>query len=395
MIAAANVLTDLALSLSALLGLTYLHLTLKGDDPLTRRFIFAVRVTMMLFAGRALVVLTGGAGFRFLVVLAASLIPLAVLLLTEGLLRRHAPPWLKALGASGASVFSILAIFPSDWIDPARLWGLFFFQMAIFCTCGWLVIRRDRSSLSGAENVGVDRLALSLILLVPMIFADFGFIMFGLPVQISAIGVLALCWLALTLSSDAQGQRATVITFLSMLVIALLAGGLLGVISGGGSQGIILASAVVLAAILVVMVAVDARRQQQASQSVTILRHLAKAPLDDPIAFLRGLQNLPMVDGAVIIDAEELSDLQTAVLDKIFDQSPVLRRLDPKPLDPSEADHTQHLFATYEASHILQVRAKPRRLVALSMPSLAASPHAELELDLVQRMTALIGAQQK
>jgi len=87
----ANVLTDLYLSLAALVGLIILHMTLTRDDALTRRFRFTIRVTMLLFAGRALVVLTGGEAFRFLVMLGAGLIPLSVLLLTEGLLRRQSP----------------------------------------------------------------------------------------------------------------------------------------------------------------------------------------------------------------------------------------------------------------------------------------------------------------
>ena len=63
MIAAANVLTDLYLSIAALIGLTILHGTLikrAADDLLVRRLVFGLRVGMMLFAGRALIVLTGG-----------------------------------------------------------------------------------------------------------------------------------------------------------------------------------------------------------------------------------------------------------------------------------------------------------------------------------------------
>jgi len=61
-------MTDLAsewgrlyLSLAALIGLLVLHNSLRaqsGDDPLNRRFLFGVRVTMAVFVGRALAVLT-------------------------------------------------------------------------------------------------------------------------------------------------------------------------------------------------------------------------------------------------------------------------------------------------------------------------------------------------
>ena len=58
MISTASIWAHLYLSVAAVLGLLILHQSLRADDPLTRRFVFGVRVTIALFAGRALVVLT-------------------------------------------------------------------------------------------------------------------------------------------------------------------------------------------------------------------------------------------------------------------------------------------------------------------------------------------------
>ncbi|MEM8537780.1 MAG: hypothetical protein AAGF56_07950, partial [Pseudomonadota bacterium] len=91
MIAAAPILTQLVLSGAALAGLIVLQgvLAQRGAfDPINRRFLFALRATMLLFVGRILIITTGAGVFRALVLLGAALIPLAVLLLTEGLLRR-------------------------------------------------------------------------------------------------------------------------------------------------------------------------------------------------------------------------------------------------------------------------------------------------------------------
>ncbi|MEL6684801.1 MAG: hypothetical protein AAFQ00_05880, partial [Pseudomonadota bacterium] len=53
-------------------------------------------------------------------------------------------------------------------------------------------------------------------------------------------------------------------------------------------------------------------------------------------------------------------------------------------------DHIAYLFERYSATHVMLAMARPRVLVALSMPSLSASPSAELELQVVQRMAALM-----
>ncbi len=74
MIAAATVLTQLFLSCAALLGLFVLQMVLVRRDPwdaINKRFLFGVRVTMVLFAGRVLLILTGVEAFRILVLLAA------------------------------------------------------------------------------------------------------------------------------------------------------------------------------------------------------------------------------------------------------------------------------------------------------------------------------------
>lgn len=397
MIAAANILTDLYLSLGAVLGLFVLHLTLSQQDPydpLNRRFIFGVRVTIALFAARALVVLTGGLGFRAVILLAAALVPLAVLLLTEGLLRRHAPQWVKFVVAGGTIVFAVLAFVPDGWIDPTRLWVLMAFQIAGLGYCSWLVVTRDRASLSGPENLTVSRISLSLILLIPMIALDFTKDLTGMPVQLSAIGVLTLCWLAIGLGGPQSGHRVMITGFLVMCAAGIASSGLIALLTGTGTQGWILGGAVIMTAILLVMILHEARQTRVATRSLTLLRHLARGPATDALDFLRGLQNHPAVEGAAVIEEAALHDLNRDTLTRIFGAAPVLRRADPPKLDATANDHITHLFDRYAASHIMQVSAEPRRLIALSMPTLGMSPNAELELDAVQRMAALMAARE-
>jgi len=86
---AAPEIANLFLSLAAVAGVLILMAVISSRDPwapLNRRFLFGLRVIAMLFAGRALFVFTGVEFFRFFILLGATLIPLSVLLLAEGLL---------------------------------------------------------------------------------------------------------------------------------------------------------------------------------------------------------------------------------------------------------------------------------------------------------------------
>ncbi len=397
MIAAASILISAFLSSAALLGLLTLRWVLirQGDhDPINRRFLFGVRVMLLLFAGRLLMILTGIAAFRILVLLAAAFIPLAVLLLTEGLLRRHAPQWIKALIAGGTILFAISAFWYSDTIDPARLFGLLAFQITGFCLAGWLILRRDNGTLSLRENIMVSRLALSLLLFVPLAAGDFLADYFGLPVQFSPLGVLVLCWLAIGLARSQIGHGETLLIFFVMIAASALSGGLIALVVGVGVIDMLMIIALIFAVMLLVAILQDARSLQSEERSFGLLYHMATARTKDPIAFLRDLRAHPLVDGAVVVNEENLRELEPDTLRTIFQAAPVLRRAAPPTLGPAADDHIAHLFNHYSATHIILACPEPRVLIALSMPSLGLSPQAELELEVVQRMAALIANQQ-
>ncbi len=393
MIAAATVITQLFLSCAALLGLFVLQTVLVRRDPwepINRRFLFGVRITMVLFAGRVLMILTGIEAFRILILFAAAIIPLAVLILTEGLLRRHAPPVIKAVIGGGAILFAISSLWYSDSIDPARLFALLGFQLLGFILSGWLVVTRDRASLSSNENAMVVRLGLSLILFIPLAAGDFLLLYIGLPIQFSALGVLILCWLAIGLGRTYLGHRATLVNLAVMVMAAVLVGFMIATFASLGRDGYLLTIAAIMTTLFVVAILSDARALRLEEQSLGLLRQLAIARTDDPMVFLRDLQDHPLVDGAVVVSEDSLAGLQDDVLDQIFDAAPVLRRVDPPQLGPVADDHIAYLFERYSATHVMLAVPKPRTLVALSMPSLSASPSAELELQVVQRMAALI-----
>jgi hypothetical protein len=383
------------MSFAALLGLLTLQIVLQrrdAHDPINRRFIFCLRITMLLFMGRVLVALTGVQSFRILVLLGAALIPLAALLLTEGLLRRHAPRPAKITIGGGTILFVSSAFWYGDGIEPVRLYLLLGFQLTGFCIAGWLIARRDRSSLSASENTTVARIALSLLLFVPLATSDFLMVSMGLPIQFSALGVLIMCWLAIGLGRTQIGHRVVIANFVVMVLAAILVAALVGAISQLDRDGMLLTGAAVLTALFLVVILNDARTLRAEEQSLGLMQYLAKNKTHDPIAFLRDLRLHPLVEGAAMISRKSLAQLQDATLNQIFEAAPVLRRADPPQLGDLADDHIAHLFETYSATHILMVSKSPRVLIALAMPSLHASPMAETELQVVQRMAALMAA---
>lgn len=387
-------LADLVLSLAALAGLWTLDRVLRAagpDDPVVRRFRFGVFAVLLVFLGRSMVALTGAGALRFIEYIGAGLIPLAVLLLVEGLLRRHAPGWAKTLFAGGAIVMVILALLPAAWVDPGRILITLTLQVAAFAVAAWLVLTRDKGSLSASENRAAERLAVSLLLIVPLGASDFLISVLGLPVRPSGIAVLFLCWLAIGLwRGDGGGHRAPLSTFTVMVVCVAAVTWVVASGFGAERSAIIMIAALVLAAVLLSSVVADARAALAEAATPSILTNLSDWSDENPVAFFRSLAGHPAVAGAVFVDEPALSGLDGDVLDRLFAARPVLRRREAPPTEPDLADLCAHLFDRYEATHILQVRGAPRLLLALSLPSIAAGTRTEEELEVAQRMAALM-----
>jgi hypothetical protein len=317
------------------------------------------------------------------------------MVLTEGLLRRHAPLWAKGIVGGGAALFMVLAFLPASLIEPYRLYGLLIYQLFGFGTVGYLVLTRDKPSLSMTENEMVGRLGLSLFLIIPMLAVDFFTTDIGVPIRISALGVLALCWLGIGLGRAQTGHAGPVVAFVVIVVSGVLVGALIASMGQMGRDGFIIAIVMILATLLMVASLTDARALRIEAQSHSLLQHMSEAPVDDPIGFLEGLRDHPLVEGAVIVHDAQLADLDRATLAAIFGANPVLSRAEPPQLGNQADDHIKHLFDRFAATHIFVVTQAPWVLVALSMPALSASPMAALELRAVQRMAYLMAHSNK
>ena len=161
----ATFLADAWVSLCAALGAATVLLRLQDlvqRPEIVRRFEFCLWVLVVLMLAR--IGHWGDWGWLFSVTtsLCAALIPLAALVLSEGLMRRHAPPVLKQFCAWGAVTFGMLGLFQFGSIEFVRLAGLLLFQTV---RVGWCRLvraeaRQKQSVCGGKQNHQLDQLVL-------------------------------------------------------------------------------------------------------------------------------------------------------------------------------------------------------------------------------------------
>ncbi|HEV7249537.1 MAG TPA: hypothetical protein VGN93_21410 [Shinella sp.] len=385
-------IADTFISLAALGGLAVLIGAIRSFDagsPLTRRFLFGLRVLAALMASRVLAWWTGLFIFEAATIIAAGLVPLATVLLAEGLMRRHAPKATKWIAAGGAAAFTVLAFLPVSIADPWRLALLFFYQLVTFALAGHMAVTRDRASLSKAENQAVDRIALSLLLILPLLVTDFRSAYVDLPVRLGGVAILFLCWLLISLGQRAVSHRDTVVSFVVLMAAALLGALAIGLENGLDAGALARTAAIVTSAALLGVVWKDSISLRMEQRRQSLIRHLAEDRIDDTLGFLKELQNHPLVEGALLLGEAELADLDLAGLKVLFAARPLLRATEAG-LSQSDAEQLAWLLEKYEATHVMLVSRRPFRLIALNMPSVSATPGAETELKVAQRMAFLI-----
>lgn len=390
----AHLIADSLVSVAAIAGLVVLVGVLQRSgaaDAMTRRFLLGLSVLIIFLSGRLLLWLTGSGFFLTFMLIAAGLIPLAAIILAEGLLRRHAPPPIKYGVLLATAAFIVLAFLPSALVEPVRGYLLLGFQFVSFLAVGWMVVRRDRSSLAPRENWLIDRIALSLLLILPFLVTDFRFEEFQMPVRMAGIAILFTCWLAVGMGRSELGHRDTVKTFMVLAASAVVGGIGIGVIAGMDPTGTIQTIAVVLSACLVAVIFIDSMNLRADERRNGLLDHIAHGTEADAQTFLRNLREHMLVDGALILSPQDLVEYDLAALDAVFAADPVrhVGEARGKGLNAG-MEQLAALFERYEITHIMLVSREPLTLVALNMPALATTPGAETELRAVQRVALLI-----
>lgn len=388
----AQIIADTLIALAAIAGLAILYAVLRRDgaDPMARRFRFGVAVLAGIYAGRVAQVLTGGWRLAEIatVVMAAAL-PLAVVMIGEGLTRRHAPRAFKLVVLAGCAAVLLAAPFPPRIAGQVQAVLMFSAQLVAIAGTGWLVLRRDRASLSAGENWLADRVALSLLLILPLLVTDYPTVLGLVPVRLAGIAVLAICWLVIGLRRGPARHLAIAAGFAVMLTAAAIAGAGLAALAGLDWRGAVQTGAVVLAAQLLAAAFLDSQGLEGEARRQGLLRHIAYGREMRAADFLAGLRARLPVESALLLEGAALEDFDPR-LTAAFDAAPILRRADLDPRRSASEDQAAALFQRHDATHLMLVGRDPLRILALNLPALAAGPGIETELRAVQRVAILI-----
>lgn len=391
-----GMIADSIVNLCGAIGVVVAMVTLHRRDPrspLTRRLLVALGVVALLFLVRGAAWWSGSVVLDDLSSIPAALIPFGALIVTEGILRRHAPRPVKIAIVIGGVLLGLGGALGLERFAAPYAVLLALFQLAGFAICAWLLATRDRTTLMASENRSIGRLAVGAIIVIPFIVTDYRVLMPDIPVRLGALGALLVVTAVLIAGGGTETRRqALLMTALRLISSALLGAAAAFVAPDVDAAQIMRFCAIAIAGVLSIGLMVDALRAHFESQVPGVLNSVAVSPAQTRDALIAELARHPIFESARRYRESELGAYDPPLLRGFLSSVRVLRRPEAPwgltSTDPA-VERVVSLLAASSATHLIVLSHDPIDLIVLAVPVISADPATETALALVRRLLAL------
>jgi hypothetical protein len=390
-----EVIADSIVNLCGAIGLGVAMIALHRRDPrgpLTRRLLLALGVAALLFLVRGVAWWTGSPWLDRLSLIPAALVPLSALIVTEGILRRHAPKAAKVTAVLGAVLLGFGGALGLERFATAYSIMLSLFQLAGFATCAWLLAMRDRSTLMASENRGIGRLAVGALIVMPFIVTDFQALAPDMPVRLGALGALLVVTAILIAGGGSETRRQGLLMTTLRLSSSALLGAAAACVSADVDAGqIVRFCAIAIAGVLTIGLMTDTLRAFFESQVPGVLTSVAASTARTRDQLIAELAGHPLFESARRYRERELAGYDPALLRDFLSTRRVLRRAEAPwgltATDPA-VERLASLMKANHATHAIVLAHDPVDLIILAVPVISADPATETALALVRRLLA-------
>lgn len=363
----------------------------RAASPLTPRLVFLFGVMSLFYVVRSLAVRSGWPIFAGATFAAISIAPLAALLLAEGLLRRHAPRPMK-IAIFAASALSLgFALFTTSHVAFGSRIALAAIVLLSLVAILILLWTRDRKSLSRAENAAVRRLAVGLVIVIPLIGTDFSGLVAS-PIGFSPIAALVIVLLALSNGvSDARD------VWIDAAVIAgttlALTCGLIEQLDVGSLDDRVRLFALVGAALITMTLVARIQPFGAAGRRTSLRQRMAAADTGSLNAFLGDLTGEPMLKDLSVLTKPDLADYHPETMARTLARQPLWSvaalQTGDATLSDAEREPLLDLLARADATHVGLLSRSPVQIGLVRLPDLMSNTEAEIDLGLAFRMARL------
>ena len=379
------------------LGVTMLALYRRdARSPLTGRLLIALGIVALLFLIRSTAWLAESNLFDDLSVIPAAAIPFGALIVTEGMLRRHAPRVIKLTVIIGAIVLGLGGALGLGHFDMPYAIALALFQLGGFAACAFLLATRDRASLMASENRSIDRMTVGAIIVLPFIVTDFAALMPDMPVRLGALGALLVVTAVLIAGSSGEARwHGVLLTALRLVSSALLGLAAAFVAPDVDAAQVARFCAIAVSGVLTIGLMTDTLRAYLESRTPGVLSSVAISSATTRDQLIAELLRHPLFESARRYREDDLAAYDPLLLRNRLATHRVLRRSGAPwghpPGDPA-VERLVSLMAAGNATHLVVLSTDPADILVLAVPVISADPATETAIALVQRILIMAEA---
>jgi hypothetical protein len=318
----------------------------------------------------------------------AATMPLAALIVAEGLMRRHAPGWMKRTFLLGALLFALLALLRPDALDRTVAIALGTFVAGGLAATAILLVSRNRSALAPAENIAIGALGLGLVAALPFVASDFLYAAGIAPLRAGGLALLIFVYAVVRLGAGGGGGRDVLMD----MAIALFGAGaaFLTFIAVMGAPDLTTGLSfllVILGLVLVILIVQGLRERDAALNRNGLVAALADAPARPLDAFIDRVLDAPPLASANLLEGLALADYDGAALRESLAAAPVASLGEARALGAG-GEPLAALIEAHEGTHAVLVSQEPLRLLVVNLPDLSAGRDVALHLKLLHKLAA-------
>jgi len=366
-----------------------------------RCVLFLLGVLFGLLAVRGFFWITGSKVFGALTYFFASVLPLAVVLYIEALLRRHMPLLVKILVLAGTVVFVAFALSERLHADPFWMRVFSGYVLALMVVLLTMLFLRDRSDLTEVENRAADAVGVAVAMIVPFVMTDL-LTDLGLPmVRVGSVGILMFAFATVVAAEPRATVGAVVNTHLRVIGLSIALGAIEAWVIGDVRTATVARTGAFFACfLLLTMIYLRVHTHRQLSRGPGLVRSIATADTRTTEGFLHVLEQLPIVADYRLVRAADLRgyDHKDAFVGlfpadgaRVVTRRQLRRRSGAPQVEHSYvADQLADLLEREQMTHAVLLRERPLSLLLVHIPSAGLEQSAIAQLGLVRAVAAVI-----
>jgi hypothetical protein len=370
----------------------------RTGSTLERNTLFLLYCALALLIVRGFEWLLGWEWIGYVRYLPTALLPLAVVLFGESLMRRHVNLPMKVYVAAGTVVFVLLALLNQLGGRQALLSALAFYELSVIVITGWMVWRTDRSRLTSSESRLIAAVFVAAMVSVPLILTDFRDVFSWIPRRFGSAAPLILVYVLVRLH-----HRADTVATVFREVVGVFARAAVTALSFMAISGNLVAVEFLqflpLSLILVLVFTIFYRLKAVSveNRGVSFLQWLLHAKMSSFGAFVASLRRLPLTREHLLLPESGLRDYDAGRLLAYLDRERRILSLTQLRQQAAAgsgarevAEELVSLLEKHGMSHVGLAGRRPASLLLLNSP-LVPGPHfEEVKVNVVLKLCRVL-----